>query len=166
MIVQRTSINFCQIMGFLSVIYVLFVMLWHRSHNHLLDYMAITSITHAATGLHLPQHLSDHPLINGLMNCTVLWLWSNYNCICLQWRLSLFPFCLGLAKSSSGGGQAQTTELCLTGKGTQNYQCPLKLMYHCNFNIQNIDMLVPLRGSSQHTDMLTLAVFVFNRRNV
>lgn len=117
-IVQWKSIYFCQIMAFLSP-NILFVMLQHRGHNHLLDYMAMTSITHSATGLHLPQHLSDHPLINGLMNCTVLWLWSNYNCICLQWRLSLFPFCLGLSKSFFRGGHAQTTELCLTGKGTQ-----------------------------------------------
>lgn len=149
-------------MTFLSVIYLSFVMLQHRGHNHLLDYMAITSITHAATGLHLPQHLSDHPLINGLMNCTVLWLWSNYNCICLQRRLSLFPFCLGLSISFSGGGHAQTTELCLTGKGTQNYQYPLKVMCHCNFNIQSVDLLVALWGCKSLISILTALISMFN----
>lgn len=109
----------------------------------------------AVTGLHLPKHLSDHPLINGLMNCTVLWLWSNHNCICLQWRLSLVPLCLRVSESFPGKWlYAQTTQPCLTGG--QNYQLQLWKMYQDYFNIQSITRNNKSRAAvlqHQHTNM-------------
>lgn len=58
----------------------------------------------AVTGLCFPKHLSDDPFINGLMNCNVLWLWSNHNCACLQWRPVHVQLCLHCTESFSGRG--------------------------------------------------------------
>lgn len=55
----------------------------------------------AVTGLLFLKHLSDDPFINGLMNCNVLWLWSNHNCTRLQWRPVLVQLCLNFTESFS-----------------------------------------------------------------
>lgn len=141
-IAQRKSELFWPNYGFLFCDTSLFVMLQCRGHNHLLDYMAITSITLCCDWPPLTKAFnwsSSHKWADELHRPR-LRLWSNHNCICLQWRLSLVPSCLLLSESFSGGGHAQTTELGLAGwDGLIHTKLSVCIvMYHCNFNIQRI----------------------------